>query len=171
MLNFGWWCHGKILVDADAAIVAAQAKRKSDAAAGVERPPVDEHLERDLQNDTAGLVDMMRCLSLCHTVVPSMNEETGVIDYEAESPDEGALVIAAREYGYALIARTHNSITITVDGAEETWEILAVNKFSSARKCMSMLLLGPNEEHVLWCKGADSVMLNKVSLKFLLYFS
>ena len=32
------------------------------------------------------------CLALCHTVVPERDTPTGPIVYQAESPDEGALV-------------------------------------------------------------------------------
>ena len=99
----------------------------------------------------------MRCLSLCHTVVPTV--KAGEIRYEAESPDEGALVNAARRYGYELVARSNDSISITVDGGQaERWTIMAKNEFSSKRKCMSMLLKSPDGRNVLWCKGADSVM-------------
>ncbi|KVH97928.1 Cation-transporting P-type ATPase [Cynara cardunculus var. scolymus] len=38
-----------------------------------------------------------RVLALCHTAIPELNEETGTYSYEAESPDEGAFLVAARE--------------------------------------------------------------------------
>ncbi|RID55229.1 hypothetical protein BRARA_G02504 [Brassica rapa] len=40
-----------------------------------------------------------RLLAVCHTVIPEVDEETEKISYEAESPDEAAFVIAARELG------------------------------------------------------------------------
>ena len=45
----------------------------------------------------------------------------------------------------------------------ETWTILAVNKFDSTRKRMSILLRSPPEmgsAPILFCKGADSAMLD-----------
>lgn len=46
---------------------------------------------------------------------------------------------------------------------EETWTILATNKFDSDRKRMSILLRAPSElgsVPILFCKGADSAMLD-----------
>lgn len=131
-------------------------------------------------------LDVMQCLAVCHTVVPAIVELPGkgsVIRYEAESPDEGALVNAAAAYGWRLTQRTHSKITVAVRTdkaarssffkragaktignveAEEVWGVLALNKFTSARKCMSMLTRRPSDgKAVLWVKGADSVMLRK----------
>ena len=43
-------------------------------------------------------------LSVCHTVLPSM--ETGTLQYNAQSPDEAALVTAAKNFGYVFKVRT-----------------------------------------------------------------
>ncbi|KAL7578624.1 hypothetical protein ACA910_009770 [Epithemia clementina (nom. ined.)] len=131
--------------------------------------------------------------------------------YQAESPDEGALVSAASSiYGFQVVIRDSHGITlrvskpshledaeivnglknrtvslkrlaadtaldlasrppVTVDenneqtDREETWAILAVNKFDSDRKRMSMLLRSPPELGsipILFCKGADTAMLD-----------
>lgn len=53
-----------------------------------------------------------RILSICHTAIPEQNEETGVITYEAESPDEGAFLVAAREFGFEFCRRTQSSIFV-----------------------------------------------------------
>lgn len=39
---------------------------------------------------------------------------TGKLEYQAQSPDEGALVSAARNFGFVFKSRTPNSITIIV---------------------------------------------------------
>ena len=39
----------------------------------------------------------------------------GKLEYQAQSPDEGALVSAARNFGFAFKARTPDSITIEVN--------------------------------------------------------
>lgn len=135
--------------------------------------------------------------------------------YQAESPDEGALVSAAsKTFGFQVIGRDSSGIkmrsphptilrdekivkglkdgTLTpkslaaatsaglepVEGVTteveniitdpsmqriETWTILAVNKFDSDRKRMSILLRSPHElgdVPILFCKGADSAMLD-----------
>jgi magnesium-transporting ATPase (P-type) len=134
--------------------------------------------------------------------------------YQAESPDEGALVSAAsKQYGFQLVRRNISGVQLscpcpslledkdivkglkdgsmsakilaaksaspagaslkysrtqvnTVDNGVapriETWPILAVNKFDSDRKRMSVLVRSPPElgsVHMLLCKGADSSML------------
>jgi len=137
--------------------------------------------------------------------------------YQAESPDEGALVSAASSnYHFQVVARDSSGIKlrcqfpshlqdknltsglsskkvsldrvaletvqVLADGAgsvgmfgsnldsavfgevrEETWTILAVNKFDSDRKRMSILLRSPPELGglpILFCKGADSSMMD-----------
>ena len=131
--------------------------------------------------------------------------------YQAESPDEGALVSeASKTFGFQVVSRNSSGIklrcehpTILSDpnlvgglrkgtirsrslistcGAgcvqneqsekehlnngnvrTETWEVLAVNKFDSERKRMSILLRSPPElgsAPILFCKGADTAMLD-----------
>lgn len=53
-----------------------------------------------------------RVLALCHTAIPEVHQETGEIAYEAESPDEAAFVIAARELGFEFFERTQSSISL-----------------------------------------------------------
>lgn len=132
-------------------------------------------------------------------------------NYQAESPDEGALVSAAsNEYGFQLIGRDSSGVQIScpcpslfedaaiIEGLKngtlsakslaaqttegptkysnadpnvfseptssriETWSVLAINKFDSDRKRMSVLVRSPPElgsVPLLLCKGADSSML------------
>lgn len=49
-------------------------------------------------------------LSLCHTVLPA--EEDGKLVYNAQSPDEAALVAAAKNFGYVFKSRSPFSITV-----------------------------------------------------------
>jgi magnesium-transporting ATPase (P-type) len=130
--------------------------------------------------------------------------------YQAESPDEGALVAAAsNEFGFQLLGRNSSGVKLScssptlledsdvIEGFKngtlnakllaaktassskysgkqaktferdtgariETWPILAVNKFDSDRKRMSVLVRSPPElgsVPMLLCKGADSSML------------
>jgi len=158
------------------------------------------------------------------------NGAPGGYTYQAESPDEEALVSAAStEYGFQLTRRDADGLTIKcghpsllsnkaianglkngttsakilasqtaspqlnantfpslnqgrsdldcveVDldhdlemislnrPGEETWDILAVNKFDSTRKMMSVVVQSPPELgsiYMLLCKGADSAMLD-----------
>ena len=53
-----------------------------------------------------------RILAVCHTAIPEQNEETGGLTYEAESPDEGAFLVAAREFGFEFCRRTQSSVFV-----------------------------------------------------------
>ncbi|XP_037530993.1 probable phospholipid-transporting ATPase VB [Nematolebias whitei] len=77
--------------------------------------------------------------------------------YEAESPDEAALVYAARAYGFILLARTPNSVTVRLpSGQVLDFEVLDSLTFDSNRKRMSVMVRHPiTKECVLYTKGAD----------------
>jgi len=51
-------------------------------------------------------------LALCHTVIPEEDPETGEVTYEAESPDEAALVQAARQLGFELLRPLQTSVML-----------------------------------------------------------
>jgi phospholipid-translocating ATPase len=53
-----------------------------------------------------------RLLAVCHTAIPEVDDETGRVTYEAESPDEAAFVIAAREVGFTFYKRSQNSLSM-----------------------------------------------------------
>lgn len=63
----------------------------------------------------------------------------GQLNYQAASPDEGALVTAARNFGYVFLSRTQNTITISEMGIERTYDVLAILDFNSDRKRMSVI--------------------------------
>jgi phospholipid-translocating ATPase len=53
-----------------------------------------------------------RLLAVCHTCIPEVDEQSGKISYEAESPDEAAFVVAAGELGFKFYQRTQTSISL-----------------------------------------------------------
>jgi phospholipid-translocating ATPase len=53
-----------------------------------------------------------RLLAICHTAIPEVDDDTGNVLYEAESPDEAAFVIAAREFGFVFYKRTQTSLSM-----------------------------------------------------------
>lgn len=77
--------------------------------------------------------------------------------YEAESPDEAALVYAAKAYGFTLLDRTPDSVTVRLPSGEVlVFEVLDTLTFDSNRKRMSVLVRHPiTKEYVLYTKGAD----------------
>lgn len=46
-------------------------------------------------------------------------QKDGKLEYQAQSPDEAALVSAARNFGFVYKSRTPNSINIEVQGKVE----------------------------------------------------
>ncbi|KZV55885.1 phospholipid-transporting ATPase 8 [Dorcoceras hygrometricum] len=112
-----------------------------------------------------------RVLALCHTAIPEVDEETGEIDYEAESPDEAAFVIAAKELGFEFFERSQTSISLhELDygkgrKTDRSYELLHVLEFSSARKRMSVIVKNAENQLLLLSKGADSAMFERLSRK------
>jgi len=102
-------------------------------------------------------------LSTCHTVIPERRDEKpGEIKYQAASPDEGALVEGAVILGYQFTARRPRSVMITVEGEDYEYELLAVLEFNSTRKRMSTILRCPDGKVRCYCKGADTVILERL---------
>ncbi|KAH0919493.1 hypothetical protein HID58_027153 [Brassica napus] len=110
-----------------------------------------------------------RLLAVCHTVIPEVDEETEKISYEAESPDEAAFVIAARELGFEFYNRTQTTISVReldlVSGkrVERLYKVLNVLEFNSTRKRMSVIVEDEDGKLLLLCKGADNVMFERLS--------
>ncbi|KIV87851.1 hypothetical protein PV11_03369 [Exophiala sideris] len=103
-------------------------------------------------------------LALCHTCIPEKNDD-GDISYQAASPDEAALVMAAQELGYIVTDRQSSSVTVKTYSEHEeanpvleTYEVLDVIEFSSARKRMSIIVRFPDQRICLLSKGADSTI-------------
>ena len=66
--------------------------------------------------------------------------DVGKLEYQAQSPDENALVSSARNFGFVFTKRTPRSITITFNGVEEVYELLCILDFNNVRKRMSVIL-------------------------------
>lgn len=59
--------------------------------------------------------------------------------YQAQSPDEGALVTAARNFGFVFRSRTPESVTIEEMGIQRSYDLLAILDFNNVRKRMSVI--------------------------------
>ncbi|XP_044496807.1 probable phospholipid-transporting ATPase 4 [Mangifera indica] len=116
-----------------------------------------------------------RILAVCHTAIPELNEETGDVTYEAESPDEGAFLVAAREFGFEFCRRTQSSVFIreiyhsSGQPTEREYKILNLLDFTSKRKRMSVIVQDEDGEIILFCKGADSIIFDRLSNNGRLY--
>ena len=122
-------------------------------------------LRQNLEEDATGFAihHFLTLLAICHTVIPERRDEkAGEIKYQAASPDEGALVEGAVMLGYRFLARKPRAVTITVAGEEVDYELLAVCEFNSTRKRMSTIYRCPDGKVRCYCKGADTVILERL---------
>uniref|UniRef100_A0A0W0FFE3 Phospholipid-transporting ATPase n=1 Tax=Moniliophthora roreri TaxID=221103 RepID=A0A0W0FFE3_MONRR len=120
-------------------------------------------------------------LGLCHTVLTSVDKDTGRIDYKAQSPDEAALVRAAADVGYVFRGREREILYLQTPislenyanaeqkgderDAYEKYELLNILEFTSARKRMSVIVrkLDDDDGRVfLLMKGADNVVFERL---------
>ncbi|KAL0113756.1 hypothetical protein PUN28_012700 [Cardiocondyla obscurior] len=119
----------------------------------------DPALLEAVRRENQDVHSFFRLLALCHTVMPE--EKHGKIEYQAQSPDEAALVSAARNFGFVFKERSPNSITIEVMGKKEIYELLCILDFNNVRKRMSVILR--KDGHLrLYCKGADNVIYERL---------
>ncbi|RHY00809.1 hypothetical protein DYB36_012982, partial [Aphanomyces astaci] len=123
--------------------------------------------------NAARINEFLTLLAVCHTVIPETNATTGVTTYRASSPDEEALVKAARCLGcdtvrYKLVAPAP-LVQVEVSlkakpSTMQTFTILNVNEFNSTRKRMSTVVQFADGRIVVYCKGADNVIIPRCKL-------
>jgi len=126
-------------------------------------------------------------LCLCSSVMPFDSDpphhDEPVVDpaassdlpaFQAESPDELALVQAAAEAGVVLASRGADRVCLRCCAAEgqsverdRNFAVLAVLPFSSDRRRMSVLIqdldAAPTADRLLFCKGADDVVISRLA--------
>ncbi|RZB99426.1 phospholipid-transporting ATPase 3-like [Glycine soja] len=114
--------------------------------------------------------EFFRCLAICHTVLPEGDESPEKIRYQAASPDEAALVIAAKHFGFFFYRRTPTMVYVRESHVEKmgkvqdvSYEILNVLEFNSTRKRQSVVCRYPDGRLVLYCKGADNVIYERLA--------
>ncbi|XP_023814750.1 phospholipid-transporting ATPase IA isoform X1 [Oryzias latipes] len=133
---------------------------QSSEEAGFNDPSLLENLQSN-HPTAAVILDFMSMMAICHTAVPERID--GKILYQAASPDEGALVRAAQNLGFVFSGRTPDSVIVEMLGSEEKYELLHVLEFTSSRKRMSVIIRTPSGKIRLYCKGADSVIYDRLA--------
>ncbi|XP_036279516.1 phospholipid-transporting ATPase VB isoform X3 [Pipistrellus kuhlii] len=93
---------------------------------------------------------------------PALGPASPELCYEAESPDEAALVHAARAYSFTLVSRTPEQVTVRLpQGTCLTFDVLCTLGFDSVRKRMSVVVRHPlTGDIIVYTKGADSVIMD-----------
>ena len=98
-------------------------------------------------------------LALCHTVIAE-DQKDGTRVYNASSPDELALINAAKYFGFEFFALDEeNNLVVHTPHGYKSCKLLNVIEFSSARKRMSVVVRMPDNVIKLLTKGADSVIM------------
>ncbi|XP_074090813.1 putative phospholipid-transporting ATPase IM isoform X3 [Macrotis lagotis] len=121
----------------------------------------DHSLIESIKLGDSKVHEFFRLLALCHTVMPEENNE-GQLIYQVQSPDEGALVTAARNFGFIFKSRTPETITVEEMGRVVTYQLLAFLDFNNIRKRMSVIVRNPEGQIKLYCKGADTILFEKL---------
>lgn len=125
----------------------------------------DPRLLQDLKNgdNSQNIHEFLTLLSVCHTVITERDSITGLPTFRASSPDEDALVKAAKCLGYHFV---NPAPDLQVDVTQKdgntfkmNFSMLNVNEFNSTRKRMSVVVQNEKGEYVLYCKGADTTIL------------
>uniref|UniRef100_A0A8C9TC09 Phospholipid-transporting ATPase n=1 Tax=Scleropages formosus TaxID=113540 RepID=A0A8C9TC09_SCLFO len=121
----------------------------------------DHSLVEAVKLEAPEVHNFFRLLALCHTVMAEEKEEGNLL-YQAQSPDEGALVTAARNFGFVFRSRTPETITIVEMGVQKSYELLAILDFNNVRKRMSVIVQSPEGKLSLYCKGADTIVYERL---------
>ncbi|KZT25558.1 phospholipid-translocating P-type ATPase [Neolentinus lepideus HHB14362 ss-1] len=111
------------------------------------------------------IIAFFRALAICHSVLadrPEPDSNPFLTEYKAESPDEAALVAAARDVGFPFVSRSKDSVDIEVMGQMERYTPLKTLEFNSTRKRMSVIVRNSEGKIILYCKGADSVIYERL---------
>ncbi|KAG9311983.1 hypothetical protein JVU11DRAFT_7253 [Chiua virens] len=137
------------------------ASATSSASGKVSKNPFDvESTDGTVLREREIAHEFMALLAVCHTVIPEIRD--GKTHFQASSPDEVALVAGAELMGYQFHTRKPKSVFVNIQGQSVEYEILNVCEFNSTRKRMSTIVRAPDGKIKLYCKGADTVILERL---------
>ncbi|KAH9837972.1 phospholipid-translocating P-type ATPase [Rhodofomes roseus] len=129
-------------------------------------PQLADDLANKASEQRSHVIAFFRALAVCHSVLsdrPEPHEQPYHLEYKAESPDEAALVAAARDVGFPFVQKSREGIDIEVMGQPERYKLLQMIEFDSTRKRMSVIVRNPQGQIVLYTKGADSVIYQRLA--------
>ena len=100
--------------------------------------------------------EIIQLLGTCHDINIHKNE------YQANSPDELALVYFAKKCGFEFSKRNEKGdLIIDAYGKKIVFKVLEVFQFSSDRKRMSIIVKDKDDKIWLYCKGADNIIFSR----------
>lgn len=101
-------------------------------------------------------------LAICHSAI--IEENDGEISYNASSQDEIALVNFARFAGFEYTGvKDSNVLMVKTKDEIEEYTLLNTLEFNSTRKRMSTLVQNQQGEIILYCKGADTIIFDRMN--------
>lgn len=143
------------MIEDEVTFISSQFVKDSQGQSGKEQKDASNHF--------------MLCLALCHSVITEKSKTVpNKIEFKAQSPDEAALVSAARDMGFSFTNRTNSGVILDVQGQIKEYQILNILEFNSTRKRMSAIVkfpkVEPNDKEriLLICKGADSIIYSRL---------
>ncbi|RHY29879.1 hypothetical protein DYB32_004775 [Aphanomyces invadans] len=126
-----------------------------------------DHLRICGLDDSTPEAKFILAMALCHTVVCEPDSATpSVLQYNADSPDEAALVKSANLLGFRFLGRVNRKAVIAkehlkIETARIEFDVLYVLAFNSNRKRMSVIVRDRRCDTIrLICK-ADCVILER----------
>jgi phospholipid-transporting ATPase len=137
-------------------------------------PALQAHLTDPQSENFENVNRFMEILSVCHTVIAEKSKHSTSSDkltYNASSPDELALVNAAKFFGYSFKGRDEdNNMIVELKNSQEDlimgenvrreYQLLNVIEFNSTRKRMSVIVRNKQDDSIhVMCKGADSIII------------
>ena len=123
-------------------------------------PTLWELISTQKSQSSPQALKVMKGISLlanCHTIVV---EKDG--DYNASSPDELAFVNFAKLVGCEFQGiDDDNNMLVNEFGTLKRYKLLDVFEFDSDRKRMSIVVQDQNGSIIMYCKGADNIMITR----------
>lgn len=150
----------------DSNLETTNLRRKLDSSARVEEGEAGKVDDRETEDDRKSTqTDPDGARQHVEDITREVDTESDPDDellYEAESPDEAALVHAARVYRCTLRGRSAESLLVDLPGIGSlSVQLLHILPFDSNRKRMSVVVRHPlTGEVVVYTKGADSVIMD-----------
>ncbi|KAG0239908.1 hypothetical protein B0O80DRAFT_491333 [Mortierella sp. GBAus27b] len=129
---------------------------------------IDSDIFEDMADPSSkhakAIMNFWTAIAVCHTVLTERDIDVDPykIEYKAQSPDEAALVSTARDVGFVFLEKRGPLMHLEIMGQPRTYKILNILEFNSNRKRMSIILQPPEGGIILVCKGADSVIYERL---------
>ncbi|EAS00612.2 phospholipid-translocating P-type ATPase, flippase family protein (macronuclear) [Tetrahymena thermophila SB210] len=123
-----------------------------------------KQLEDPKSSNYSYICEFLTMLAVCHSVITEVDSKTQLIEYNASSPDELALLYFAKFAGMEFTGiDEEEQMSVKFKGKIKKFQLLHVLEFNSTRKRMSVIVRNENNQIVLYTKGADSIIQKRMA--------